>query len=178
MSQDVYSPLSKTLHWLIAAIVIPMVLGSFFLEDLSKPIKGTAVMLHKSFGLTVLALMIIRLIHIHIVKRPDLPASVATWERVLSRIVQYSLYLFLIAMPLCGWAMSTAAGHNPVFFGLVTLPFPGISPDEAWSDFLFQAHRTIAFIIIGLLCLHIAGALKHHFLDKDLVLRRMLPWGD
>ncbi|MDP1615708.1 MAG: cytochrome b/b6 domain-containing protein, partial [Methylococcales bacterium] len=69
-----------------------------------------------------------------------------------------------------------AAGHQPVFFGLFTLPFPGIQPNEAFSDLMFQVHKTIAFIIIGLLCLHIAGAIKHHFWDKDAVLRRMLPW--
>lgn len=176
MHQDAYSPLAKTFHWLVALIVTPMVLGSFFLEDLAKPIKGTAIMLHKSFGLTVLALMLIRLIYIHVHGRPDLPSTVSKWERILARTVQYTLYLLLIAMPLVGWVMSAAAGHQPVFFGLFTFPFPGIQPNKALSDLMFQVHQTIAFIIIGLLCLHIAGAIKHHFCDKDAVLRRMLPW--
>lgn len=175
MKRKVYSPTAKTLHWVVACIVIPMVLGSFFLDDLAKPMKGTAIMMHKSFGLLVLALMIVRLVYVHVAGRPVLPASVATWEKVLSRLVQYSLYLLLLLMPLAGWVMSTAAGHAPVFFGLVTIPFPGIEPNEALSDWMFDAHRTMAFIIIGLLFLHISGALKHHFFDKDRVLSNMWP---
>ncbi|MCX7115512.1 MAG: cytochrome b [Gammaproteobacteria bacterium] len=170
-----YTTTSKLLHWLVALIVIPMVLGSFYLEDLPQIYKGSAFMLHKSFGLTILVLMILRLIHIHRAGRPDLPGTVACWEIMLSRVVQYSLYLSLILMPLCGWVMSTAADHSPVYFNLVTLPFPWVSPDKALSDWMFQAHRTLAFVIIGLLCLHILGALKHHWFDKDGVLKNMLP---
>lgn len=171
-----YTKLTKFLHWSIALVVICL-LFSFFLDDVPKTSKATAIMLHKSFGLTVLGLMLIRFIWILHTGRPDLAPDSPRWERVLAHIVQRSFYLFLIAMPLSGWMMSTAAGHPPVYFNLYTLPFPGIAPNEGLGGLFFDAHKAIAFILIGLLILHVAGALKHHFIDKDHVLKRMLPGG-
>ncbi|MDP3559821.1 MAG: cytochrome b [Legionellaceae bacterium] len=173
--REEYSSLSKFFHWTIALIVIPMVLGSFFLGDLPSGVRGTAIALHKSFGLTVLLLMLLRIIWIFFAGRPVLPDSVPRWQRILAHAVQYALYLTVLAMPLVGWMMSQAAGHTPRFFGLFALPFPGISENKALSDLLFDIHQKIAFVIIGLLCLHIAGAIKHYFIDKDVVVKRMLP---
>ena len=168
-----YSTGSKWIHWLVALIVISMLAGSFFLDDVPEQYKGRAYMIHKSVGLTVLFLMILRLFWIRYRGKPALPVSVSAWERFLSHLVQYSLYVFVILMPLCGWIMSVAANRTPVFFGLFPVPIPGIAPNKALSQLMLQAHITIAWIIIALLVLHIAGALKHHFIDKDDVLRRM-----
>lgn len=174
MQRKTYTSFSKAIHWLIALVVIPMVLGSFYLESIAKPTRGTAIMLHKSFGLTILALMLIRLIYIHRVGHPSLPSSMPDWEKRLSRVVQYSLYVCLLLMPMCGWIMATAANYPPVYFNWFTLPFPFVSPNEALSHWMFQAHHLIAYCIILLLGLHIAGALKHHLIDRDDVLKRML----
>ena len=170
---DHYSSGSKLFHWLIALIVLLMLSVSFFLENLPEAIKPTAIMFHKSFGLTVLGLMILRIIWIIHTGKPKLPSTVPLWERALSHFVQYSLYLLLLLMPICGWIMSVAANHIPSFFGLFNLPLPGITPDKALSSWMFAAHRNIAFIIIGLLVLHIAGALKHYWIEKDNVLQKM-----
>jgi len=170
-----YSTGSKVLHWLIALIVIALLSFSFFLQDLAKPIQPTAYMIHKSLGLTVLALMIIRIVWIKHTGKPALPATVPTWEKIFSRVVQYSMYVFLIAMPICGWILSVAANQIPVFFGLVNVPIPGLVPNEAVSNFFAQCHKTIAWILIVLITLHIAGAIKHYLIDKDKVLQRMLP---
>lgn len=175
ISKGQYRPLSKWIHWMVALIVIPMVLGSFYLEDLPKLYKGNVIGLHKSLGLCVLLLMIFRVVYLYIAGRPALPSSIARWEWWLSKIVQYALYISLILMPLSGWIMSTAAGKSPNFFWLVVLPFPGIAHDKTLSDFMFDTHQTLAFMIIGLLTLHIAGALKHFFIDKDNVMANMLP---
>src|SRR3990167_498034 len=156
----VYSPGSKIFHWLIALIVLTMLSGSFFLGDLPVTIKPTAIMFHKSFGLTVLLLMILRALWIIHRGKPALPATVASWERHLSHAVQYSLYFFLLLMPLCGWMMSVAADKTPSYFGLFNVPIPWITPDKSLAEWLFSAHQTIAWIIIALLCLHVAGALK------------------
>lgn len=169
-----YSKGSKFFHWIIALIVILMLAGSFFLDDLPDSIKGTAFMLHKSFGLTVLALMLLRIIWIVQKGKPALPVTVPAWQRAMSRLVQYSLYFFVIVMPLSGWIMSTAAGRSPVLFDLVQLPLPGIAEDKALAKLMAEWHETIAFIIIGLLVLHIAGAAKHYFIDKDKVVQQML----
>ncbi len=169
----VYSLGSKLFHWLIAVIVIAMLSVSFFLDDLSGAIKPTAIMLHKSLGLTVFLLMILRAFWIVHTGKPALPTTVARWERCLSHLVQYSLYLFLLLMPLCGWIMSIAANKTPSFFGMFNAPLPWIVPNKALAQWMFSAHETIAWIIIALLCLHIAGALKHYFMDRDKVLQRM-----
>lgn len=170
---DRFSAGSRWLHGIVAVIVIAMLSGSFFLEDLPDPIKGTSIMLHKSFGLTVLWLMLLRMVWIFHSGRPDLPESTPCWERMLSRFVQYSFYGLLIAMPLCGWAMSMAAGHVPSYFSIVSLPLPAIPQSKALSEFLFQMHQMIAWILIMFIVVHVLGALKHYFINKDRVLQRM-----
>lgn len=170
-----YSKGSKLFHWLVAIIVIGMLAASFFLDDLPKAYQGSSWLVHKSLGLTVLFLMIVRFVWIKYCGKPALPAAVPAWEKVLSCIVQYSFYVFLIAMPLCGWIMSMADNRIPSYFGLFNLPLPGIKPNEALGSLMFQAHKAIAFILIALIVLHVAGAIKHHFIEKDDVLRRMLP---
>ena len=167
---------SKLFHWLVALIVLIMLSGSFFLGDLPETIKPTAIMIHKSLGLTVLCLMILRVCWIIHSGKPALPPTVPLWERYFSHIVQYSLYCFLFLMPLCGWVMSVAAAKPPSYFGLFKVPLPWITPNKPLAQWMFSAHQTIAWIIIALLCLHIAGALKHYFMDKDNVFQRM--WFD
>ena len=170
-----YSSGSKFFHWLIALIVILMLVGSFFLEDLPKEYIGSAFMMHKSFGITVLFLMLLRLFWLGISGKVPLPATVPRWERVVSHFVQYALYLFLILMPLSGWIMSVAANKIPYYFGLFHFSLPGIEPSKDLAVLMKQTHNIMAWIIIALVVLHIAGAIKHHFIDKDEVLRRMLP---
>jgi cytochrome b561 len=178
MTKDVviYSTGSKFFHWFIAIIVITMLSGSFFLDDLPEQYQSFAYMMHKSFGLTVLFLMVFRLFWIHRSGKPPLPATVPIWQKILSRIVQYSLYVFLLSMALSGWIMSVAGGNVPSYFGLFNAPLP-INSDQALSKLMEQSHKIIAWVLIVLIVLHIAGAIKHHFINKDNVLRRMLPGG-
>lgn len=172
-----YSSAAKFFHWSIALIVLVMLPSGYFLDKLSSSYKSLAYLLHKSFGLTVLFMMIFRLLWIHHQGRPALPLLMPRWEKCLAYCVQASLYCFVILMPLCGWVMSVAANRAPNYFGLFHLPLPGIYPDRHLADLMFQAHRSLAWIIIGLLILHVVGALKHHFIDKDSVLLNMLPSG-
>lgn len=168
-----YAMGSKVLHWVIALLVLGMLVGGFYLEPLSEFLKST-YMIHKSIGLMILGLMVIRLVWIIRHGKPKLPASVSRREGIFAHAVQHSLYLLLFLMPLSGWVMSTAAGRPPVFFGWVSMPFPGISSNKSLADFMLECHEIIAYLLIGLIVLHVAGALKHHLIDKDTVLRRML----
>lgn len=170
-----YSQGFKYLHWLVALLVLSMLGFGFFLGDLPSSIKPMAYMLHKSTGLTLLALMLLRLIWVVRLKKPLLPEAMPRWECFLARFVQYSLYVFLIAMPLSGWLMATASNKIPVYFGWFRVPFPGILPDKALAHWMREAHYYIAFILLGLVILHVAGALKHRFIDKDDVLNSMMP---
>ncbi len=170
-----YSSGSKFFHWTIALIVIGMLSASFFLEDLPKQYAGFAYMIHKSLGLTVLFLMFLRVFWIIKTGKPSLPPTVPRWQVFLARIIQYNLYFFVFLMPICGWIMSVAAGRTPSFFGLFPLPLPGLAPNEFLAEFMGWAHLVIAWIIISLVFLHVAGAVKHYFIDKDGVVQKMLP---
>lgn len=165
---------SKVLHWLIALIVISMLSLSFFLSDLAKDYQPSAYLIHKSFGLTVLGLMILRVIWIFKGGKPRLPDTVPMWQQYLARFVQNLLYFFLFAMPLTGWVMSVAAGRVPNYFGLFPVPLP-IQPDKGLAETMSIMHTAIAWTLIFLIVLHIAGALKHYIINKDQVLQTMLP---
>lgn len=169
-----YHKFSKILHWVIAVIVLAMLSLSFFLGDVPDSLKPSAYTIHKSLGLTVLFLMLIRIFWIFYIGRPSLPSNTPNWEYLLSRVVQYSFYIFLIIMPLAGWIMATASNRSPVYFGIQVLPCPWITPDPSLAKFMNLTHKTCAWILLGLVFLHISGALKHHFLNKDDVLKKML----
>lgn len=168
-----YSTGSKIFHWLIAVIVICLLSLSFFLSDVPERWQGLAYTIHKSLGLTVLFLTCGRIYWIYHRGRPALPGIIPKWELYLSRAVQYSLYIFLLVMPLSGWIMSVAANHVPTFFGLFNMPLP-ITPNKLLAEQMDTIHKIIAWILIGLLSLHIIGALKHYFWDRDEVLRSMM----
>lgn len=177
MKRDVteYSSGSKFLHWLIALIVIFMLTATFFFGDLPKSMKGFAFMMHKSFGILVLVLMLFRLYWIHHTGKPSLPLTVPAWQRFASRFVHYALYILLIIMPITGWVMSVAANRIPSFFGLFSLPLPWIEADKPLAKLMNQSHKLLAWVIIAFVLLHVAAALKHFLFDKDKVLQRMWP---
>lgn len=171
---DTYSKSSKIIHWLSAVIVIAMLSLSFFLEDLPERYQPLGYLTHKSFGLVVLFLLFLRIIWIFYRGKPSLPPTVPGWQKILARSVQYGLYIFLFAMPMSGWIMSVAANRTPIFFGLFPVPLP-ITPNKELATFMNETHEVIAWILIVLIVLHVAGAMKHYFLDKDDVLQSMLP---
>lgn len=168
-----YSKATKILHWFIAVVVLLM-LTSFFLGQVQEKYQSTAYLIHKSMGLTVLFLMLVRIAWIFYTGRPDLPRQTPRWERYLSRGVQYSFYVLLILMPLSGWIMSTASQHSPNYFGLIQLPFPGVPINKALAKWMAHWHERFAWTLLVLAILHIAGAIKHAICDKDDVLQKML----
>jgi cytochrome b561 len=169
-----YSNPSKFFHWIIALLVILMLSLSFYLDDVAKQYQVQAYMIHKSFGLTILALMLIRILWIVKRGKPPLPATVPLWQQRLARLIQYSLYILLIIMPLSGLILSVAAGRSPSFFGLFTVTLP-IPASDITAGIFGQVHLIVAWILILLISLHILGALKHYFIDRDEVLQAMLP---
>ncbi len=170
-----YSTGFKWLHWLVACLVLGMLAAGFFLGNLPSSFKPVAYMLHKSTGLTLLVLMLIRAVWLILSGKPKLPESIPKWECFLASSVQYALYIGLIAMALSGWLMATAANKIPVYFGWFRVPFPAISPNEQLAGWMHNTHGNIAWILVGLVTLHMAGALKHWLIQKDEILRRMLP---
>ncbi|CEG57043.1 cytochrome b [Legionella fallonii] len=174
-SVTTYTSLSKLFHWIIALAVLTMLIVGFFLDSIPDESKGTAYMLHKSTGITIFFLMILRFIWMRVTTKPDLPDSMKLWEKILSRFVQYGFYLLLFIMPLSGWIMSIAGGRMPVYFDLFKAPLPWVGENQSLSGMMAEYHEAIAWILIVFITLHVLGALKHHFIDKDNILKRMLP---
>ncbi|MFW2341154.1 cytochrome b [Brevundimonas sp.] len=171
-----YSQVSLILHWLIALMVIGQIALIMAHDATEGDLSRSFVMWHKSVGLSILVLTLVRLGWRIANPAIPLPAEMPRWQKNLARVTHLLFYGVLIGMPLGGWAASSAAGRDIDWFGLFNwplLPIPG--GREAAGRFM-DMHELGAKILYVLLALHILGALKHHFVDRDNVLHRMLPF--
>ena len=170
-----WGALSQLLHWLIAALIgVQIGLG---LTGADLPLgmsKLTTLARHKSFGLTILALTLIRLVWRAMNPTPALPGAFKAYERRLALATHASLYVLLIALPMTGWIMSSARGFPVSWFNLVQLPNL-VAPSPPLYHVMVLTHGVLASALGLILILHIAAAIRHHFVLHDEVLRRMLP---
>lgn len=170
---DTYGALAKSFHWGMAVIILSLILVGFYMESMANsPQKFEIYTLHKSFGLLVLWLAGVRLIWRWMNEKPQAESSHAMWERLLARCTHGLLYVCMIGMPLSGWMMSAAGGHAVSFFGIPM--FEVIGKDPAFSKLMNQTHGILAYIFVGLIALHALGAMKHHFIDRDMTMKRMM----
>jgi cytochrome b561 len=170
-----YGGVAQALHWLTAGLIFVMIPLGFYMEGLPLgQFKFDLYQVHKSLGLTVLLLVLARLIWRARHPAPPLPVGMPGWERVAARVTHVALYGLLIAQPLIGFLHSNAANFPVVFWGLVPLPAL-IGANEALADSLISAHAVVGFALTLLVVMHIAAALRHHFVKRDAVLLRMLP---
>lgn len=176
--QDRFGAVHKGLHWTIALLVIGMIgLGLYMTRiDPPTPRMFGLYALHKSIGVTILALAALRLLWRSFNLRPLPLPSHAQWERVLATLTHALLYLSLLLMPLSGWVMSSAKGFSVSVFGLFTLP-DFVRPDDGLAELMVRIHVVTAYALIVLIFLHVAGAVKHHLIDRDDTLLRMMPFG-
>ena len=173
-----YSIGAMIFHWVIAVAVIVNWRLAENAHHAQSPADRTAIFAdHKALGILILALTIGRLVWRWTHPVPPLPSDLAKWEKTLARIVHVVFYVLLIALPLGGWIANSLAGREIDMFGLFTIPaLPvGDNPDAAKS--IFSIHATGGSIFIYLIALHILGALKHTFFDKNGGIFRMLPFG-
>lgn len=173
-----YGLVSRALHWLMALMIVALIAVGLYMSDLDQQDAARAQIyaLHKAFGVTVLGLAVLRILWIRISQPPPLPGALQAWEVLLARIVTGVLYLLMIAAPLAGYLMSSAAGKPVSFFGLFTLPAL-VAENKDLAEALHEVHEFLAWAILALAGLHALGALKHRFVDKDPsadVLGRML----
>jgi cytochrome b561 len=170
-----YTPTAQALHWLIALLIVVQ----FVLARMAAPLTLGAHKLallaeHKSFGMTVLMLALIRFAWRLKNLPPSLPTKMRRAERFLARFTHVSFYVLLIAMPLSGWLMSSAKNYSVSWFGAFSWPNL-IEPSETAFNFLRTLHHLLSDALFAVAALHILAALKHHFWNKDDVLARMLP---
>ncbi|GGF46612.1 hypothetical protein GCM10007301_02650 [Azorhizobium oxalatiphilum] len=130
--------------------------------------------LHRSLGILILTLAVLRVVARILFRVPPAPAGVPRWQWLAANVVHYLLYALIFVMPLLGWACSSAFGAKVRVFGLFTLP-DLVAKNEAMSDFYGQIHAVLGFVMAGLVVLHILAGLYHGFVRRDGVLSRMLP---
>lgn len=171
-----WGALAQLLHWLIFVLVIAQFTLALLADDLPNGMKKlTLLSRHKSIGLTILVLACLRLGWRWANNAtPALPATLKPYERGLARATHLLLYLLLLAIPLTGWTMSSARGFPVSWFGFFQLP-DLVPKNKALFEALANVHEALAWTLAGLVALHVGAALKHHFVLKDDVLRRMLP---
>lgn len=175
--RSIYSRGAIWFHWTIGLLIIANIVIVLLHEAVDKDFGRTMMGWHKANGITVLFLSIARLGWRLAHRPPPMPADIRAWERGLALTVHWAFYALMIVLPLSGWLwMSTATPPRPItFFGLFPLPFLPVDRSKAGADFLHEAHEIMGFTMIGLIALHLAGALKHHFADKSRYLQRMIP---
>ena len=170
-----YTLTARVLHWLTAlAIISAFALGltTGEMEGIS-PQKIKLINYHKWIGITVLGLVALRLLWRLTHRPPVLPSTMANWERAAAHLAHFALYFLMFAVPLGGWLYSSAKGYPVVWLGLVELPSL-MAKDDEMARTIKEMHEAGAWTLIAIAIAHAAAALKHHFIQRDDVLKRML----
>ena len=174
-SEQRYGLVAIALHWLVAITVIGMFILGLWMTSLTlyHPWYHRAPYLHKSIGLLLFMVMVVRLVWRLGNPRPEPLPTHARWERMAAHLMHGVLYLLLFTVMIFGYLISTADGRAIESFGLFSIPATITSiPDQ--EDVAGEIHEVLAITLIVLVVLHAAAALKHHFIDRDNTLRRML----
>lgn len=171
-----YGVITQLFHWSIAILFIVnfyLVYRRDYIPE-SDPANLNYILLHKAIGVLVLGLGILFLCWKVVNIKPHLPPEMTKIEKTLAPSVHHLLWLLILLMPITGLLMSIFGGRPTHFFGLFTIP--GLSePNPEWGSFFHSTHQLLSYLIIGLVSLHVAAALRHHFWLRDNVLRGMLP---
>lgn len=180
-----YGALAMGLHWLLALLIVAAFSVGLYMTSLPfSPMRLKLINWHKWAGITILTLSALRLLWRLSHSPPPLPARILAampgWQLVAHRGTHLLLYLLFFTVPLFGWAYSSALGIPIVWFGVMPLP-DWVAVDKEFADAVLKPlHKGSAYTLAAVVLLHAAAALKHHFIDRDGLLDRMLPfsrWG-
>jgi cytochrome b561 len=165
-------------HWTIAALILLNFTAAWIAHSVPKPEHQQIMNNHKAIGLTILALSVLRIVWRVTHPAPPFVETLRTWEAAAAKVVHSLFYFLIVAIPLTGWSMvSFASGGKPVsFFGLFAIPGLPFAADRERAGVFHEVHERFALLALALLVLHVAAALKHHFVDRDATLGRMIPW--
>lgn len=166
---------AKFFHWIVAFGILGNGVWGLLMTDMSPSMsKINIYALHKSIGLTILALFALRLAwRLYDGAPPDEPMP--RWQRSVAHATHALLYAFILAMPLSGWLFNSLHGYPLQWFKWFNLPALAAKNDEL-SPLAGEVHEWLFYLLLLVLVGHVGGALKHHFFDQDNVLRRMLPF--
>jgi cytochrome b561 len=171
-----WGSVARFFHWITALAIIGNGIFGLLMDLAHGPMqKINWLALHKSIGLTVLALFLLRVLWRLIDRRPpDEPGP--RWQQLAAHAVHGVLYVLIVAIPLSGWWFNSVSGKPLQWFKLFNLPSLA-AKNENIADTVFAVHEYLFWFLIAVLVVHVGAALKHHVFDKDNVLRRMLPFG-
>ena len=171
-----YGGVAIGLHWLVALAIVSSFSVGLYMADLPlSPMKLKLYSWHKWAGVTIFLFVLVRLGWRLLHRPPELPAAMPAWQRRVAEATHVLLYLLMIVVPITGWLMSSAKGFQTVYFGVLPLP-DLLVKDADLGDLLQQVHKLLNFSMAALVVAHLGAALKHHFIDRDDVLARMLPF--
>ncbi len=171
-----YGSVTKLFHWIIATLIILMLIIGLVMSNLDKsPFRTWLYQLHKSIGLTILFLMVLRLLWRWVNPTPAHPSNMPKLESYAAHGLHYVLYIAIFIMASAGWTISTAGGHVTSFWWLINMSAPGIPKNHGLKEFAETVHLVLAWTITGLLIIHIAAAIKNHVKNKNDVLIKMMP---
>jgi cytochrome b561 len=165
-----YNATARLLHAVIAVLAIGNVLGGLLHEPLEDTIN--IIPLHKSFGLLILALTLVRIGWRLTWTRPDYSPPLKPFDLKLAKAVHFVFYVLLLAIPVSGYVFSSAGKYPITFFGL-PVPKLAVEKSDPLVGLAHEGHEIMGFLMLGLIVLHVAAALRHHYMLKDGVLRRM-----
>jgi cytochrome b561 len=169
-----YTSTAIALHWLLALGILGVFSLGLYMADL--PFSPQRVKLynwHKWAGVTILALSVFRLMW-RLTHRPPADAPMPGWQQRAAHLVHGGLYLLFFAVPMMGWAYSSAAGFPIVWFGVLQLP-DLLPVDKTLAEAIKPVHGWLAWTLVVIAALHVAAALKHQFVDRDGLIARMWP---
>lgn len=171
-----YTPTAIALHWIVALLILGnLAFGLYMVELPLSPAKLKYYSWHKWSGVTIFLLVAARLLWRLRHAPPPLPAGMPDWERRAANVSHTLLYVLFFAAPLSGWLSSSALGFQTVYFGV--LPIPDLlAKNKELGDALKLVHKSVNYTMAAVIAVHIAAAIKHHVLDRDDVLVRMLPF--
>lgn len=169
-----YTGPAIALHWLLALALFGLFGMGLYMTGLSmSPTRLKLYNWHKWAGVTVLVLSFLRLAW-RLTHRPPADAPMPAWQARAAHAAHVALYVLFFAVPLAGWAYSSAAGFPVVWFGVLPLP-DLIAPNRELAEAIKPLHRILAYTMAAIVLVHVAGALKHQWVDRDGLLRRMWP---
>ena len=168
-----YSKIAITLHWLMAVMIIGNLAGGFLNEFLPRnsPERATVMGLHVSFGLTIIALTLVRIGWRLANPPPPLPAYFTGGERLLAKGTHWALYIAMLALPMSGWLMAERNERPLLYFFVAEVPKAGIGKPLAQQ--INEVHEILGWAMLVLLALHVLGVIRHLVMDRDNLLPRM-----
>lgn len=168
-----YSLSVRIMHWLMALLIISMISSGFYMKNLStsNEFKFTLYTAHKACGITILILVIIRLIFRTFTYVPPFPVNFSKFIVYTSKTVHFCLYSLMAAIPLSGYVMSSASSKEIKYLFHIPLL---IKQNKELASTAHEIHSLLAYFIIFFICLHIVGVVKHIFIDKQNILKRII----